>query len=352
MRILLAGLALVVGLGACGSERATSPSSPAPSGDLQVTSVVAHNLEVPWGIGFLPDGTAIVTERDSRQVLTIRDGQTKVIGTIPAASPRGEAGLLGVAVSPTFDKDQQLFFYYTSATDNRVVRTTFRNGELGPLDVILDGIPAASIHDGGRMIFGPDGSLYVATGDASERSLAQDSSSLGGKILRITTDGSPAPDNPNPASPVWSLGHRNVQGLAFDSTGQLWASEFGANDVDELNRIERGGNYGWPEIEGKGNRAEFIDPVLTWPVAAASPSGLTYLNGSLWMASLRGERLWQIPLNGSEVEAPIDHLVQGYGRLRTAVAAPNGQLWVTTSNRDGRGNPVAEDDRILAVTVP
>lgn len=348
------GVALV--LAGCSSSSSDTPASTSPtesqnqSAGPQVSSTIATGLEAPWGVAFLPDGTAIVTERDTRKVLAIKDGETQTVGTVSEAQPEGEGGLLGVAASPDFAKDQTLFLYYTARSDNRVATATYSDGRLGNVRPIVTGIPSGFTHNGGRLAFGPDGNLYVGTGDAGNSSNAQNFGSLGGKILRITKTGDPAPGNPQTNSPVWSLGHRNVQGLAFDESGQLWASEFGQSEVDELNKIVKGGNYGWPVIEGKGNVNRYISPELTWPVAQASPSGLAYADGSLWMAGLRGQRLWRITLQDGKAVDPQDFFVNTYGRLRTAATTPDGQLWVTTSNRDGRGDPVREDDRILAIT--
>lgn len=334
-----------------GSEPATS----APAGGPRVTGTVASGLAVPWGIAFLPDGSAIVTERDSRRVLrlTPRDGgeaEVTELGEIEEAAPEVEAGLLGVAVSPEFAQDGTLFVYATTAEDNTVFKVSLDGNDLGEPTPILTGIPKGVIHDGGRLAFGPDGFLYVSTGETGDPSLAQDPDSLAGKILRITADGDPAPGNPDPGSPVWSLGHRNVQGLAFDETGQLWASEFGDQTFDELNRVTRGANYGWPEVEGRGGEPEFVDPVLTWSTEDASPSGLAFADGTLWMAALRGQRLWQIPLTGDTTGTPVGLFTGDFGRIRTVVTTPDGDLWVATSNRDGRGSPADADDRILVVS--
>ena len=216
--------------------------------------------------------------------------------------------------------------------------------------MVLAGIPNGFVHDGGRLAFGPDGMLYVSTGETGQSPLAQDRDSLAGKILRITPDGDPAPGNPD-GSPVWSWGHRNVQGLAFDDDDRLWASEFGDSTWDELNRIEKGANYGWPEVEGRGDSDEFTDPQVVWATENASPSGLAYLDGHVWMAALRGQRLWRVDVSTGQARDPQDFFVGEYGRMRTVVVAPDGRLWVTTSNRDGRGDPAAEDDRILVVEV-
>jgi glucose/arabinose dehydrogenase len=336
---------------------AASPTEPTESGSPsdqpgppRVVGTVATNLRTPWGLGFLPDGTAIVTERDTRRVLAIDErGRVRQIGTVPEAAPQGEAGLLGVAVPPDWTPGDDLYFYATTASDNRVVRAPYRGGRLGATEVVLDGIPNGFIHDGGRMAFGPDGYLYVATGETGVGELAQDRDSLAGKILRITPDGDPAPGNPDPDSPVWTLGHRNVQGLAFDDRDRLWASEFGQDLFDELNLIEKGRNYGWPMVEGQGTSDDFVNPHVVWDPDQASPSGLAYLDGRLWLASLNGERLWRIDVTGRRASDPTDFFVGEYGRLRTVAVAPDGNLWVTTSNHDGRGDPAPADDRILAV---
>jgi glucose/arabinose dehydrogenase len=332
----------------------TKPSSPSPSrkdrpGPPRVVDTVARNLSVPWGIDFLPDDTAIVTERDTRRVLAIADGNVRQVGLIEAAAPQGEAGLLGVAVSPDFADDRTIFFYVSTAEDNRIVRTTYRNGRLGTPEVVLDGIPNGFIHDGGRLQFGPDGYLYASTGETGAPELAPDRDSLGGKILRITPDGKPAPGNPDPSSPIWSLGHRNVQGLAFDDDDNLWASEFGESTFDELNLIRKGGNYGWPTFEGRGDDPDLINPQVVWNTSEASPSGLAHLDGRLWLGALQGERLWRIDVENGRASDPTDFFVGRYGRLRTVVVAPDGNLWVSTSNRDGRATPGPDDDQIIVV---
>jgi glucose/arabinose dehydrogenase len=215
--------------------------------------------------------------------------------------------------------------------------------------VILDGIPNGFIHDGGRLQFGPDDYLYASTGETGAPELAPDRDSLGGKILRITPDGDPAPGNPDPSSPIWTLGHRNVQGLAFDDDDNLWASEFGASTFDELNLIRKNGNYGWPTFEGRGDDPDFTNPQVVWNTSEASPSGLAYLDGQLWLGALQGQRLWRIDVAEGRATRPTDFFVGQYGRLRTVVVAPDGNLWVSTSNRDGRANPGPEDDQIIVV---
>jgi glucose/arabinose dehydrogenase len=332
----------------------TAPTSPSPSredraGPPRVVDTVARNLSVPWGIAFLPDGTAIVTERDTRRVLAINDGRVTEIGLIESAAPEGESGLLGVAVSPDFAEDRAIFLYVTTAEDNRIVRARLAGGGLGPTEMILDGIPNGFIHDGGRLQFGPDGYLYASTGETGSPELAPDRDSLGGKILRITKNGDPAPGNPDPSSPIWTLGHRNVQGLAFDDEDNLWASEFGASTFDELNLIRKGSNYGWPRFEGRGDDPDLTNPQVVWDTSEASPSGLAYLDGRLWLGALQGERLWRIDVVDGRATKPTDFFVGKYGRLRTVVVAPDGNLWVSTSNRDGRATPGPDDDQILVI---
>ena len=264
---------------------------------------------------------------------------------------------LGVAVSPDYERDGYVYAYYTTEVDNRVVR--FRLGERP--EPILTGIPVNSYHDGGRIKFGPDGMLYVTTGDAGDTANSQNRSSLGGKILRITSDGEFPEGNPFPNSPVYSYGHRNVQGLAWDADGQLFASEFGQNAFDEVNRIRPGENYGWPEYEGDGGEeaeaAGYVNPITTWPTDQASPSGAQILvngdipqwEGDLFVTALRGERLWRLELDDDGNVVERQQLLRGQaGRIRDVAQAPDGSLWVSTSNYDSYGNPVSDqDDRIL-----
>jgi glucose/arabinose dehydrogenase len=319
----------------------------------RVAGVVARDLDVPWGIDFLPDGSALVTERDRATIRRISpSGRVTRVGSVSGVEPTSEGGLLGLAVSPAYARDDRIFVYFTSGSDNRVVTMTYDGRRLGSQRPILTGIPGGEIHDGGRIAFGPDGKLYVSTGEAGNPGFSQDRGSLGGKILRINPDGSVPEDNPAPESPVWTSGHRNVQGLAWDTAGRLWATEFGSDVWDELNRIERGGNYGWPAAEGDANLDGFTDPFVQWRPDNASPSGLAFAQGSLWAASLNGERLWRVPVRaGGGVRAPRAFFVGDYGRLRTVVAAPDGSLWLTTSNQDGRGLPAPADDRILRIAL-
>jgi glucose/arabinose dehydrogenase len=345
------------GIGPINAQGAKT-EDPARSGEASVrrveVSTLATNLEVPWSLAFLPDGDALVTERDSGKLLRVSpSGDVREIQTLPEAGS-GEGGLLGVAVSPDYKEDRYVYAYYTTEGDNRVVR--FRMGEKP--EPILTGIPVNSYHDGGRIEFGPDGMLYIGTGDAGDAENSQDRNSLGGKILRIKKDGSIPQDNPFPDNPVYSYGHRNVEGLAWDAEGRMYASEFGQNAWDEVNRIEPGKNYGWPEVEGKGGEDEgYVDPITVWPTSEASPSGaeitvggaIPQWEGDLFVTALRGERLWHLELNGRGEVAGREKLLDGeVGRVRDVAQAPDGSVWVSTSNRDSYGSPVSEqDDRIL-----
>ena len=344
----------------CGAVQPTSPPVPEPTTSAATSAtpspatptspptptVIATDLNAPWSIVF-HRGTALVSERDTTRIVEIGpEGAVREIGRVDAAAPSGEGGLLGLAV-----RDDWLYAYYTAAADNRIERFELL-GEPGGLSlgagqVILDGLPSAGNHNGGRIAFGPDQLLYVTVGDAANRDSAQDLDSLAGKILRLTPEGGVPADNPFPGSPVYSYGHRNPQGLAWDDAGTLYASEFGQNTWDELNVIEPGGNYGWPEAEGIAGRAGFIDPVQQWDPGEASPSGMAQLDDRLYLANLRGERLREIPL--AALTTATERFVDELGRLRDVAVAPDGSLWLLTNNTDGRGSPRPGDDRILRI---
>jgi glucose/arabinose dehydrogenase len=341
-RLAAAFAALGVAAGCAGA------AAPAPA--LTVTTM-ATGLQVPWGLAFLPGGDALVSERGTGRILRIprRGGRARTVMRIGGLDPqRLEGGLLGLAVSPRYARDRLVYAFVTTATDNRVVR--FRLG--GATHPVLTGIARGRYHDGGRIAFGPDGRLYATVGDATRGSNAQDPASPNGKILRMNPDGSVPRDNPFPGSLVFSLGHRNVQGLAWDAAGRLWASELGEKAYDEVNLIRPGANYGWPAVEGPGDTrgGTFTNPALTWsPTSTSSPSGVAVAGSTLYVAALQCGCLWRIPLHGTTTGAPAQLLAGRFGRLRTVERAPDGALWVTTSNRDGRGVVHAGDDRVLRV---
>ncbi|QBS45508.1 glucose sorbosone dehydrogenase [Nocardia sp. CS682] len=323
------------------------PVTAAGTPDLNAPQEVARDIDAPWGLIFLPDGAALIAERDTGVIKRIAPGTTPTqVYRVPGVVARGEGGLLGLAVSPKYAENGYVYAYFTDSGDNRIVR--FRLD--GQPQAIFTGIAKANIHNGGRIAFGPDGMLYVGTGDAGQRNRSQDPASPNGKILRLDPDGKPAPGNPTPNSPVYSLGHRNVQGLAWDATGRLYATEFGQDTYDEVNLIEAKRNYGWPVVEGKGDtqNGRYTNPLVTWSTSEASPSGLAITANTLYVAALRGQRLWTIPQRADgTLDRPVAQLRSKYGRLRTPVVAPDGALWLSTSNTDGRGTVRAGDDRVI-----
>jgi glucose/arabinose dehydrogenase len=317
---------------------------------------IARDLSQPWGLTFLPDGSALVSSRNTGEIRRIdpATGQHVSVGTVPDVVAQNDSGLLGLAASPTFATDRTVFAYLTTEADNRVIALKFTDdlSLFEPARVVLKGIVAGGGHQGGRLAFDKEGNLWITTGDANDPELAPNLDSLNGKILRIRPDGSIPAGNPGD-SPVFSSGHRNVQGIALAPDGSAYASEFGENAEDEVNAISAGQDYGWPESEGlKGGTG--TPPIFTFPTRDASPSGIAYAEGSLWMAGLRGQRLWQLPVsNGKATGKPISHLTGEYGRLRTVEVAPDGALWVITSETDGFGwagaTPTDGDDRVLRI---
>lgn len=328
----------------------TSGCATSAHADPVATSIV-QGLRTPWAIAFLPGGDALVSERDTARLLRVTPaGDVTVVGVVPGVVRRPQGGLLGIAVSPRFAEDRQVFAYVSAERDNRIVRFHYAGDTITGFQTILDGIPVSDDANGGRLRFGPDGMLYATTGFNFRLEYPQDLGSLGGKILRLTPDGRPAPGNPFPGSVVWTLGHRNVQGIAWSPDGRAFATEFGAATYDELNEIRAGHNYGWPEVEGPSTGPRFTGPELTWRTGQASPSGMTFAGGSLWIAALGGERLWQVPLGlAGRVGTPVEHLVGVHGRLRDVALAPDGALWLLTSNTDGVSLPRDGDDRILVL---
>jgi glucose/arabinose dehydrogenase len=308
------------------------------------TEIVADNLKIPWEIVFLPDGDLLVTERSGTLKRIAEEGR---IYTIEGVEHVGEGGLLGLALHPKFSENRWIYIYLTTKDDtgliNRVERHGFENNVLSERKIIIDNIPGASYHDGGRIAFSPDGYLYITTGDAGNSNLAQDINSLAGKILRLKDDGSIPEDNPF-SNAVYSYGHRNSQGLTWDESGQLWATEHGRSGVlsglDELNHIEKGKNYGWPVIQGDETRTEMESPISqsssdeTW-----APAGLAFWDNSLFFGGLRGESLYEAKiLDDNNVFLKI-HFRGEFGRIRAVVLGPDGYLYISTSNTDGRGEP-------------
>jgi glucose/arabinose dehydrogenase len=341
------------------SATPSTPPSPAPPPEALVPSgavaELATGLDAPWSVLRLPSGGVLVSERDLARIVEVgADGSVREVTAVPDVVPAGEGGLLGLAFrAGDGERPDQVYAYFTAAEDNRIVRMPL-SGEPGALalgapEVVVSGIPKASNHNGGRIAFGPDGFLYATAGDAGQREAAQDPASLAGKILRLTPDGAPAPGNPF-GTAAWSIGHRNPQGLAWDADGRLWAAEFGQNTWDELNRIDRGANYGWPVVEGQAGDPRFSDPVAQWSTAEASPSGLAVVGDTLVLAALRGERMWTVHPATAGGELTVQPwFVGGFGRVRDVVAGPDGDLWALTNNTDGRGTPRDGDDRLLRV---
>jgi len=330
-------------------------SQESPIEDLPRISVVAENLSVPWALAFLPNKKILVTER-SGSIKIIDNGDVSTIAQIPVVQT-GESGLHGIALDPEYEENDYVYIYYTTRsnnenTTNRVSRYTFQNNALSHETVLVDNIPGASNHDGGRIKFGPDNYLYITTGDAQEPSRAQNTNSLAGKILRVDRNGNAANDNPF-GNLVYSYGHRNPQGITWNDSGELFATEHGRSGalsgLDEFNKIELGNNYGWPEIEGNKTQEGMITPILnsgandTW-----APAGLAYKDGTFYFGGLRGSTLYTIKKSGDEYVLSR-YFSDQFGRIREVIIGPDNMLYITTSNLDGRGNPRSGDDKIIRV---
>lgn len=327
-----------------------------PTPEIPAITTIAGGLNIPWDLAFLDDGF-LITERVGNLIHLKKDG-TKISIKLPHPVPKGEGGLLGIILHPQFKENNFLYLYMTTAEDkvgtkNAVFRYKFSDDTLTDEKVIIKDIPGALYHDGGRMEFGPDGYLYITTGDATKSAIAQDLNSLGGKILRLYDDGRVPEDNPFKTA-VYSYGHRNPQGLAWDASGRLWETEHGRSGVttgmDELNLIEKSKNYGWPAIEGDKTKEGMVTPVInsgasdTW-----APASALYYNGSIFFGGLKGEALYEAVLDGVGVKELKTHLKGEYGRIRTIRLGPDGMFYVTTSNRDGRGKPTVDDDRLIRI---
>jgi glucose/arabinose dehydrogenase len=329
--------------------------SPTPTGrpTPRVADTIADNLNVPWGIAFLRSGDALISERDTAGIRKVTPrGKVTTVGEVSGVGgPSGDAegGLLGIALAP--GDEETLFAFMSTPDDDRVVRLSLARGKVGKPTAVLTGIPNSVRHHGGRLLFGREGLLYVSTGDATESNLAQDRKALAGKILRIRPDGRPAPGNPY-GNRTWSYGHRNIEGLAFDAEQRLWATEFGEQATDELNLIIKGKNYGWPDVEGKSHSARFVSPKATWsPTSTCSPAGLAITRSTAFVGALRGQCLFAVPLKGENAGKPRAYFARDFGRIRNVVVAPDGALWMTTSNTDGRLTPGPDDDKIIRVTL-
>ena len=316
--------------------------------------IMATNLDVPWSLDFLPDKSLLFTQRSGSLYLIDANGSLKpnLVATIPQVRSIGEGGLLGVAVHPKYLENKYVFLYYTYAeklgtTLNRVVRYEFSDKKLANEKIIIDKMPGAINHNGGRIKFGPDGFLYVTTGDALNPSLAQDKNSLAGKILRVNEEGEAASGNIF-GNLVYSYGHRNPQGLAWDSVGQLWETEHGPSAHDEINLVEAGLNYGWPTVTGSKEISGMKRSVLESGNDTWAPSGAVFWKDSLFFAGLRGNTLFETKLINGKLELK-KHFEGKFGRIRDVVLGPDEFLYILTSNRDGRGNPVSEDDRIIKI---
>lgn len=328
-----------------------TPQSTPALNDSATTTTVAQGLDTPWAIAFLADGSMLVTERKGTVRLVSKNGelQQNPIATIGSVREIGEGGLLGIALHPNFTANNYVYLYYTyresgGDTLNRVVRMTYKDNQLTDEKTIVDAIPGASNHNGGRIKFGPDKFLYVTTGDAQNPSSAQDINSLAGKILRVDENGNVI---------VYSFGHRNPQGIAWDQNGILYETEHGPSGAetgnDEFNKIENGKNYGWPLVRGKETRSDMVTPIIesgrtdTW-----APAGLAYLNNKFYFAGLRGEALYEVTLTGGSAGLKT-HFKGQFGRLRDVVVGGDGMLYITTSNLDGRGSPKSGDDKIIKI---
>ena len=317
-------------------------------------SIYAEKLDTPWSMTFLPNNDMLLTERSGNVKRLGQDGKTFPIAGVRETS---EGGLLGIVLDPEFEQNDRLYLYMTTEQsgqlENRIDTYALKDDQLTYQQTILAGIPAASNHNGGGIAFGPDGKLYVTTGDAAQDHLAQDKNSLAGKILRLNKDGSVPADNPF-GNYVWSYGHRNPQGIAWDEQGRMWSVEhgpsgFGGTGQDELNLIEKAANYGWPTVTGDKTAQDMREPVIhSGPSETWAPAALVYYDGSLYFAGLRGQSLYQAKINDDASVSLMRHFSGLYGRLR-AVARNDQNLFFSTSNRDGRGSPADNDDRIIKI---
>ncbi|HST64494.1 MAG TPA: PQQ-dependent sugar dehydrogenase [Mycobacteriales bacterium] len=334
------------------TEAAPTPGPPGAPGGPEIgtaddPNVVATGLTLPWGLATLPDGTALVGERKSGRLVVVQPQRAPVrpVRTITGLDATGDGGLLGLALSPTFPQDGLVYAYLTTKTDNRVVRFALT----GAVTPVLTGLPKGRTGNGGRIAFGTDGYLYVGTGDTGKPALSASRQSLAGKVLRVTTFGRPAPQNPDPASPIYSIGHGAIAGLCLNGADQVYTTEPASGTLDEVNHVERGRDYGYPG----GTRAGAAGADRTVPAAAGGLSGCAVIERGLFVTSTTGKRVYAFPLDGSgRADGPTSFLIGAYGRLRTVVAGSDGALWMTTSNKDGAGKPTPQDDRVIRILPP
>lgn len=338
-------------------EPKNSALNPQTGTEIPKVTVIAENLDTPWAIGFLPDGSMLVNERKGTIQRVSSSGDRREVITLGAVNEIGEGGLLGIAVDPKFETNNYIYVYYTysanaSNTLNQIARMTYKNKQFSPETIILSQIPGAANHNGGRMAFGPDGYLYVTTGDAQEPSRSQNRTNLAGKILRMTTEGKPAPGNPF-GTLLYSYGHRNPQGLAWNLEGAFFSTEHGRSGIqsglDEINLIEMGKNYGWPTIEGDKTQSGMVTAVRNSGNTTWAPAGAAVNGSSLFFGGLRGQALYEAVIENKKVVEIQEHFADEFGRIREVITGPDNMLYITTSNRDGRGTPQANDDKIIRI---
>lgn len=363
---------VTVGALVLGCDSASLGFPPPPNAEL-AAEVVATGLDTVWELVWGPDGVLWMTERGGRvSRIDPETGVVSVVGQVPV-SEAGEGGLMGLALHPDFDTQPWVYLAHTysspSGLRNRVIRMRYDGTSLDAPEVLLSDIPGSSIHNGARLVVGPDRFLYVTTGDASDAAIAQNRDALAGKVLRLTLDGQPAPGNPF-GTRIWSFGHRNPQGMTFSPDGSLYVTEHGPSTNDEVNRIQAGGNYGWPSVHGRCDgdigQSELsfcaansvVEPMATWTPTIA-PAGLAYYDataipgfrGSLLFATLKDATLYRLVLSsdGRSVTQTETLFVRDFGRLRAVAVAPDGSIYLGTSNRDGRGTPMPTDDRVIRI---
>ncbi|PQZ95035.1 glucose sorbosone dehydrogenase [Arthrobacter sp. MYb227] len=351
--LILGGALGLSAMTGCSTENQPSATAtPEQSGSSTAAHITtrATGLDTPWSMARTGDGSMLISERDTARILRLAtDGTLTPLVHLPQVVPGGEAGLLGLAVISDSGTQQWLYAFMSTESDNRVVRMELQGSTVGPVENILTGIPRATIHNGGRIKQGPDGLLYIGTGDATDQPAAQEISRLNGKILRINPDGSTPESNPFTGSPVYSHGHRNVQGLVWDSVDRLWATELGPDRDDEVNLIRPGANYGWPRVTGAPHSEGLVDAAYVWPSTAdASPSGMAIVGGAAYITALRGERLWRLELpaassgNGAVVSAARIALDK-QGRLRDVMAVSKNEILIATNE--------GTDSRILSLAL-